>query len=89
LFGDTRAGQDAMHDSPFHRALVRFTSSWRHNGGEKESGSQRKQGGPQRFSAQGRAYARQKESGPQRFGAQGRSQAQVAPFETDNNEKAG
>jgi hypothetical protein len=60
-----------------------------HGSSEKESAAQGKQGSPQRFSAQGRAYTRKKESRPQRLGAQGRSQAPVAPFDIYKNEKAG
>jgi hypothetical protein len=53
-----------------------------HGSSEKEGPSQRKQGGPQRFGAQGSAYAR-----PQEGRSQGRAQAQVARFKPSKTEK--
>jgi hypothetical protein len=53
-----------------------------HGSSEKESAAERKQSGPQRFGAQGSAYAR-----PQEGSSQGRAQAQVARFKTSKTEK--
>jgi len=54
-----------------------------HGSSEKESPSQRKQGGPQRFGAQGSAHARAEEGSPQ-----GRAQAQVARLDRQTEKPA-
>jgi hypothetical protein len=82
---NSRASQDVMREiaeSIRESARVLLHRGETNGSSEKEGPSQRKQGGPQRFGAQGSAYAR-----PQEGRSQGRAQAQVARFKPSKTEK--
>jgi hypothetical protein len=82
---NSRASQDVMREIADPSGNLRefyFIVERQHGSSEKEGPSQRKQGGPQRFGAQGSAHAR-----PQEGSSQGRAQAQVARFKPSKTEK--